>query len=152
MKQYHFVIKGKAMVNLYLKLNEQGRVVFLFIAFSLFGALLSLFFLLLPSVGIGGFLGYLLGAGVALINYFLLRLGYGHLLDHNGPKAKTVLIGLGSMLARFALDAGALVLAAFCTFKWGNHFLNFWFVFVSMLPIYPIMIVVFLKERKKEAK
>ena len=116
---------------------------------GVFGTLICIPLALLPNVGLGGPLGFLLGSILELFSYWTICRATAVLLGKTRTKPGATAFVVICYFLRLALIAGALVLAGFCTFRWDAHYLYIWTVFASLLPVYPVLIVNTLRHTKK---
>ena len=135
-----------------LALSDEKKNRLLLAAIGVVGTLSCLPLCLLPEMGIGAALGFLAGSLLEIFSYFSICYGSSLILGkENGKSSKLGLVVLFYLL-RFALIAGLLVLAAFCTFSWKAPYLNFWTSFVALLPVYPLLIATGLLRARKTKK
>lgn len=139
------------LLERYEKLSPEWKNVVILACIGLIGAAASCFFILLPDIGIGAPLGFLAGSLTSILAYYSIVYMSRNLLKarHNASNAAKV---VAFMLARYVLYGAVLFLAAMCTFRWYNHFFNFWFVFAGMMPLYPVLIIASLRRNHKEEK
>ena len=116
---------------------------------GVFGTLVCIPLALLPNVGLGGPLGFLLGSILELFSYWTICRASSLLLGNVHSKPGATAFVVICYFLRLALIAGALVLAGFCTFRWDAHYLYIWTVFVALLPVYPVLIITTLRATKK---
>lgn len=136
----------------YNSLSSEGQNFVLLIIIGLAGTLACVPLALLPSVGLGGPLGFLLGSALELFSYWTICRGSKVLLSDDKSKPGSIALVAVSYLLRLALIAGAMVLACFCTFRWDAHFLYIWTLFAALLPVYPLLILKTLLKGKKKQK
>lgn len=132
-------------------LSETKKNLFLLSCIGLFGTLICFPLCLLPDVGFGGAIGFFAGSCLEIFSYLSIVYGAGAVIDGKS-KGNKISLAVLFYFARFALMAGLIVLAAFCTFSWHSPFLNFWTSFVALLPVYPLLAISGLKGKNEDKK
>lgn len=107
----------KRLVDKYYSWSEMGRNLFVLLCIAFFGALISLIWIFLDNIGV--LLGWLLGSMVNIFAYVTMAKGASYLLGGDKASKQGYWVILWGIL-RFAFYAGALILAGFCSFKWGS--------------------------------
>ncbi len=120
---------------------------------------LFVFLCLIPLAFIGAgswTLGWLVGALVTLLNYFLLIRFSSSILDpNNGDKTSVTFLALAASFLRYALFGGLLIIAAISTYKseWLGGFsaFNVFAVALSYLPLPVLLLSSHFLRAKKES-
>ncbi len=136
-------------IEAYKSLSDENRNMVLLAIIGVLGTLVCLPLCLLPEVGFGGAIGFFAGSCLEIFSYFSIVFGSRQVLLNQQGKGPKLGLAAFFYLIRIACIGGLLVLAAFCTFSWNAPFLNFWTCFVSLLPVYPLLIVTGLFGKKK---
>lgn len=132
--------------------SDEKKNMLLLAAIGVVGTLACFPLCLLPEVGIGGAIGFLAGSLLEIFAYFSICYGSRVMLGNDTGKGSKVGLAILFYVLRFLLVGALLVLAAFCTFSWKAPYLNFWTGFVSLLPVYPVLIFTGLMGKKKKGQ
>ena len=138
------------LVDWYNSASEMKKNIFLLSVIALIGLAATFIFFFLNNPGVS--LGWLLGSAIEIICYITIVKGTSFLLDPKGLDKKRAILAPVFMLLRLALYAGGLVLAAFCTFRWGSNassYLNFWAVFAGYMPMVALLLFTTLLRLRK---
>lgn len=123
------------------KLSDLAKNFAILSIIGVLGTLVCIPLALIPAVGLGGPLGFLLGSLLELFSYWTIVRGSDVILSKEKSKPANVVLVVVFYVLRLGLIAGALILAGFCTFRWDAHYLYIWTVFAGLLPVYPYLIV-----------
>lgn len=137
------------VVERYNALSTEAKNLVILIIIGVFGTLVCIPLALLPEVGLGGPLGFLLGSILELFSYWTICRATAMLLSKERSKPGSTAFVVVCYFLRLALIGGALVLASFCTFRWKAPYLYVWTVFAALLPVYPVLIINTLLNIKK---
>lgn len=130
----------------YVRWSDEGKNLFILVCVALFGALVSAVFIFLDNVGV--LLGWLLGSVINIIAYVSMVKGSKSLLKSaREGSGKTASFAALFFLMRLFLYAAGLVLAAFCTFRWGTFehgYCNLLALALAYMPTWITLVVVAL--------
>lgn len=141
------------MVDKYLKLKEQEKILVWLLIFGVIGFVgLCPVFFFYQAKGYSYPLGWLLGTIAEIIGWWsIMKMGDALLPESGDPKDRRNPILF--VVLRFAIYFVVLVIAAICTFKseWFGGFdaFSFWTTFVALLPAQIITLVRSSKNRIK---
>ncbi len=137
------------LVEKYQSWSEMGKNLFLLVVVAIVGALISLIWVFLDNVGV--LLGWLLGSAINIFAYFTMAKGASYLLSGEATSKQGLWAALWAILRVF-LYAGALVLAGFCSFKWGSlshGYCNLISTALGLLPTWvTLAVAMFVRNRK----
>ena len=140
-----------SLAKRYLNWSQEGKTMFWLLVVDLAVFLALVPFFLLSNIGLP--LGWLLGAVVVAICYLSVIKGTGFILqqasDANGRNKGMAMTMVFSLL-RLLLIVGALVFAAFMTFKVEGGYVNFFTCAAAYIPLILVIIVFNLTRRKKK--
>ena len=141
----------KKLAEKYQSWSEIGKNLFLLVCVAIAGALISLVWVFLDNIGV--LLGWLLGSAVNIFAYFTMAKGASYLLgESRSTKAGYLVIVWGVL--RFGLYAGTLVLACFCSFKWGSlshGYCNLISAALGLMPTWITLACSMLLRNRKQA-
>lgn len=126
--------------------SDEGKNLFILICVALFGILVTIPFIFLDNVGI--LLGWLLGSAINIIAYITIIKGSRALLRQSGKAAGYAIFGFSF---RFLLYAAGLLLAAFCTFRWGSMahgYCNIVSLALAYMPTWVTLVIVMLVRKE----
>ena len=128
--------------------SEAGKNIFILACIAVFGALVCLPFCFFDNIGV--LFGWLLGSAVNVFAYVSIAKGASWLLG--GKSAKMGYLSALFALLRLALYAGGLVLAAFCSFRWGSlshGYCNLVSLALAYMPMWIVLLIATLIRNKK---
>lgn len=141
-----------SMSERYRTWSVEQQNLFLLGWIGLLGSACCCFLILIPEVGLGGPLGFLVGSIAEVFSYYSIIFTSRSLLSPEQGKSKNVWVTVLMMVARFLLIIGVLILGGFSTFRWHSRFFCFWTVMAALLPVYPLIGVraILNKGKKKD--
>lgn len=148
--------------NSYDSWSDFKKNLFILLIIVAVGALVTAGFIFVDNVGV--LLGWLLGSVVNIIAYITIEKGAGYLVETSGSESsKRGYLAIVFNLSRLILYAGALILSAFASFKWGSlshGYCNLVSCALALMPTWITLLVVTFKRarhldepvKKEEAK
>lgn len=148
--------------NSYDSWSDFKKNLFILLVIVAVGALVTAGFIFVNNVGV--LFGWLLGSAVNIIAYVTMEKGANFLLaGDESESGKRGYLAIVFNLARLLLYAGALVLSAFASFKWGSlshGYCNLISCALALMPTWITLLVVTFKRarhldepaKKEEAK
>ena len=143
----------KGLAKWYVAASDEGKIAFWLLAVDLFGALVFVPFCILSLPGL--LYGWLFGCLIEFICCFTMIKGASMLVDlssERGTRDKGIALTLGFAAFRFLLVGGALVLAAFLTFKVEGNWINFFTTAGAFAPLIVVSIVFTLIHNREKKK
>ena len=119
------------------------------VAIVVFVLSVPLFFLGFPGIP----LGWLLGSGIEILNYWTMIRGAKIILTpENAKPVRGAVFMIITTLMRVALWVGGLALAGFYTFRLESNWLNFWSTFAGYVPMTIVVVVSMIRKNKKKGE